>query len=840
MAEQGVVIGSGFMDRQWKLSVLTKDGELWLTLKEDIFFSIPSICSSDLANRCGAQPVPETSTQLNARIEVLKRIRQVERDIENAMVALSQKLLSVYEMIRAKDPNDWAEVTVTEVAKLVHKKPTAVEILATHKLLMNNPVRFVAASAYQTNQIFRVRPLNDVKDVLQVQEWVRARDPLVEKFIVKAKEVMGHQKPLMESTRREGPSLQPADHAWTPSDKTIIRFLIASLRHGRAIQVDPYIVSLGFILRRVYGLSSVAHIDDIVHKLLVEIGVFTPWQDLIVIERSHKLDLEMRPNVLKEREQSILRALTKSNSANPTHPDDFYGKDPMAPVRHDWGDMPVYVVDDASAEELDDGISIQQIPSEPGNVWVHVHVADPGSLIPPTNFLAQKAAEQSETWYMVPKSFPLFPKCITHHPTHGLSLGTRSKNGIPDRVMTFSVKLDSKGDILDYAVRAGLVRNVKILNYDNVDATLGFPPAAYEYPFGNQRPPSTLTPLTPDTTKDMQLLRDVADAQRRQRLSKNWFSFDREKGYVERVGELPVEMGGRIDAPQLHRGFPKLTYIVEKYSINAEYGTRAIIAEMMKLACRAASRFCTDKNLPVLRRTSNPMVPVSEEAIDLILKMRDETGYVHEEDALRYIMYTPGARYTTTPGMHYGLGVPEGEGYVRVTSPLRRYADLVVHWQIQQALLAEKGLAGARPRFDMGWMEDYGVNLAFKDQYIKGTLRRHQRFWSLLYIKRWRELFAGGKNRDLWPKDAQERPIEDPLEGLEGYLVTLPVMNRLTQDLQMGLFVPRLGLKEIVSGVPAEAVMDAKVGMFLPVRVKDIYLGVKPLLELEYDKTRGR
>ncbi|KAF9448647.1 RNB-domain-containing protein [Macrolepiota fuliginosa MF-IS2] len=845
LLQEGIVIGSGFMDRQWKLAVITKDGEQWLPLKDDVFFSIPSIISSDLATRCGIQPVPETPTQLNARVEVLKRFRKVEREVENAMVDLSRKLVSVYEAVRAKDPDAWAEVTVSEIAKMFYKNPTAIEIFATHKLLMNNSARFVAAAAYQANQILRIRPLNHVKDLNQVQEWVRGRDPVVKEFLTKAKKVAKVQKTLTESSVKEGPSSEPAKHSWTEADKTIIRFLVASLRHGRSIQPDPYTVSLGSILKGFYGLSDIIHIDDVVQKLLVDIGVFTPWQDLIIIEPSNKLDLETRPAVLKEREEGIIRALVNSKNPVPIHPDDFYATDPMESVRHDWGNMPVYVIDDACAEELDDGISIEQIPSEPGNTWVHIHVADPASLIPPTNALAQKASRQFESWYMLPKSFPLFPSALTHHPTHGLSLGIRSRNGSPDRVMTFSAKVDSAGNILDQQVRAGLIRNVQILNYDAVDAALALPTAEVEYPFGNGVERGTFNPLAPEVLKDLRIFKEIADAQRRQRLARNWFSFDRKNGYVERVNEMPTDVGAQIDTPLHHRGFPNLRYKVDELCLQAEYGSRAIIAEMMKLSCRAASRWCLGKNIPVLRRSSDPMVPVSEEAIDKLLNVRDEVGYVPEAGFLDLIMFAPSARYTLLPEKHFGLGVPEGEGYVRVTSPLRRYGDIVVHWQIQHALLAEKGLSlpgkvGSGPRFSSEWMEEFGGAMALADQHIKGTGRRHKRYWALSYIKRWQELFANGRNRELWPKDAEGRPIEDPLENLNGYVVTMPVINKLTHAMQVQVVLPRLGLKEIVGNVPSHVSTSAHVGTYLPVKVKDINLGVKPVMTLEYDKSQVR
>jgi len=129
------------------------------------------------------------------------------------------------------------------------------------------------------------------------------------------------------------------------------------------------------------------------------------------------------------------------------------------------------------------------------------------------------------------------------------------------------------------------------------------------------------------------------------------------------------------------------------------------------------------------------------------------------------------------------------------------------------------------------------MTLGLKDQYIKGTHRRHNRYWALLFIKRWRELFADGKNRDLWPRDANGQPIEDPLHNLSGYLVTAPKVNRLTGNLQVQVQVPRLGLKELFVD---DGVRDlGELGSTIPLQIDDLRLGVKPLLQFSLDKTRS-
>jgi hypothetical protein len=818
---------------------LTTGGDAWTVLKSDCFFTIPNICPSDLATRCGVDPQAENKIQLHARVQVLKLIRTLQRDVENAMVGISTRLESIYETVRSRNPKGWSEITITEFAKIFHKNPTAVEVFAAHKVLLNDAIRFVPSLNYASCQVMTVRPLDDVKDLLQVLRWTRKMDPVVDQFIEKAAKVSEVQKRLAKETMAEEPGIEPAEHRWTTSDQTIIRFLKASLRPTRSVQMDPYEAPLTSILRRSFsGEEHMLHVDEHIHRLLVNIGVLSPWHDLTVLETSG-LYQETPAAMLTEGENGILRALEKSKDPNPVHPDDFHPTDPLASIRHDWGDMPIYVIDSAGAEELDDGISVERIPSEPGNAWVHIHVADPASLIPRTNFLAQKAAQQHETLYLLPKSLPLFPKCITDHPTLGLSLGIRSRNGIPDNVITFSAKVDPEGSVLDVNVRAGLARNVKLLDYDFVDANLGLSTKPIGYPFGNAPVPPTPPKLDSRMIEDLKFAYNLMRKQRERRMAMNWFSLARTKAELARASMFPPDTDNCTDTTSLYRGFPKITYKVHD-ALEPEYGSRNLVAESMKLACRAASMWLLQNNVPAVRRCSNPMVPTTEEAIDTILNARNEIGYVSEQERLKDILYMPAAYCSTSPAMHWGLGVMEGQGYVRVTSPLRRYNDLVSHWQIHETLLQEKAGQKMKGAFDLEWTENFARSVEVKDQHLKTVVRRHDRYWGLLYIRRWQEMFADGKNRHLWPKDANGQPIPDPLHNLEGYLVSTPKLNRLNGGVQFVIQLPVLGLKEIMTNVVVDELKEsyAEIGTKVPVRIESIMLGIKPLMMLRFDKTR--
>ena len=60
-----------------------------------------------------------------------------------------------------------------------------------------------------------------------------------------------------------------------------------------------------------------------------------------------------------------------------------------------------------------------------------------------------------------------------HDPVHGLSLGSRL--GHPQKVLTSSAKVNSKGEMIDFKVRAAIIRNIHVVTHDDVNAApVGF------------------------------------------------------------------------------------------------------------------------------------------------------------------------------------------------------------------------------------------------------------------------------------------------------------------------------------------------------------------------------
>jgi exoribonuclease-2 len=87
------------------------------------------------------------------------------------------------------------------------------------------------------------------------------------------------------------------------------------------------------------------------------------------------------------------------------------------------------------------------------------------------------------------------------------------------------------------------------------------------------------------------------------------------------------------------------------------------------------------------------------------------------------------------PGYHWGLGL---EGYTQVTSPLRRYTDLLAHQQIR-AFLRQEGRQGCQAGGDSPLTEDEVLlRLAAGDaaaQRVTQAERSSRMYWTAVYLE---------------------------------------------------------------------------------------------------------
>ena len=715
----------------------------------------------------------------------------------------------MYPRVSSSDEEAWTSITVEEAAKHLnaHHPDRSLVLHAVYSRLMKHSHMFIMDSHnFISSQKFYVRPRSQVERFNQVWHFMHKDNERVREFALRAREIIVGLRKLTENSKNEAPSHNSAsDFAFTEEDQLFIKFFLDSLVDIRAAQANSYTPLICEIIKSL-GLYRGDVDSEQVRQFLVDLGVLSPWQDIPSLKEVQPALVTPTPDPTP-----LMKGKQVSKSAPTTSslgPDDFYPTDPLESIRHDFGQLPVYTIDDNGAQELDDGISIERDTADPSNLWIHVHVADPTAILPPTHSLARHARDSVHTLYFNHGSRSMLPKSLVRDK---LSLGHAARTGQAENVMTFSAKVDPSGGIVDYRVRAGIIRNVRILKYDGVDAAMSFPSHDPTFPFGRptKSRPTSLN-LSPADTENLHLFDLFSKRTVAHRLGTSSFFHGLERPELG-VSPKPLPVGvADLRQPGLFLGNPQIFYAVRNVRTS---GSRQIVAEAAQVANRVASRFGRDRGVPLVWR-SLAAPAGSDEALADLLRLRDEGGWVDFFEVRRKAIQLASSRYTFEPAEHWTLGIAGDEGYTRATSPLRRYGDLVTHWQIKHMLLHNKPLFSSK---EMQTTFDY---IGAKEVRWKWIEQAHGRWWALAYIKRWME-------------SKRESGVYNPVENMIGR-VTGPVRQdtfrgTCVQEVHIG----NLGLSGILEGADSEQEIGAEVA----VTVDKIMLTSYPILRPKLART---
>ena len=164
----------------------------------------------------------------------------------------------------------------------------------------------------------------------------------------------------------------------------------------------------------------------------------------------------------------------------------------------------------------------------------------------------------------------------------------------------------------------------------------------------------------------------------------------------------------QLDFPEVNMSVVDGKVVVSPLS---KGGSRDIVMECMVAAGEAIATFCLDNEIPVAYASQ----PTPDE-------IRDPQTLSEHYD---YRMLFKRSTQSTSPSSHFGLGL---DHYSRVTSPMRRYLDMVLHQQIR-AFLTQQPLIST---------EAMQERIALADE-ASFVMRKAERFsrqhWSLIYFK---------------------------------------------------------------------------------------------------------
>ncbi|KAK1757505.1 mitochondrial protein cyt-4 [Echria macrotheca] len=361
-------------------------------------------------------------------------------------------------------------------------------------------------------------------------------------------------------------------------------------------------------------------------------------------------------------------------------------RDKLESIRRDFVGSTVYCIDSESTADVDDGISLERAAK--GQYWIHVHVADPASRISPNSRLARLAQAESQSSYLpgyergmfqsqaVPEAFSLAP----NRPS-----------------LTFSAKVSESGEIVDYTVTPGWVRNVVYITPEAVSTITEDDDGPSrrtevfevgELPSSPAKPTREMTrpeDLSAEQQEDLRTLERLAHALHRVRLENG-----ATPAFPPRLAVDVAFDSVKVAESNTYNGFVESEG--DPY-IRLSYGPGSgslLVSSIMQLAGEVAARWCHERNIPIPYRVQK----FAEKNMKPLRRFADEVLYPQlragrtpsQEDHQMLLALAGETVNSTTPGYNFSMGLSK---YAKVTSPLRRYADLLAHWQIEAAILEE-------------------------------------------------------------------------------------------------------------------------------------------------------
>lgn len=377
--------------------------------------------------------------------------------------------------------------------------------------------------------------------------------------------------------------------------------------------------------------------------------------------------------------------------------------DISASIRKDFGDMRVYCIDSESAHEIDDGVSIERIDSE--NVILHAHIADPASYLSPDDVVSKIAFERASTIYQPEIVSPMLPKDLS-------DLCGLGSNGKKTRAITFSVPFNFKNgaDLNKAKVQPSYVSKFPKYTYETVDQTLL---RTKDIPYESLN----------DEERDLNDLFRAAKKLRKIRIDNGAIVFGES---LQTVVSLSAKDSIKDDTTLIDDTLDEGSDVL--FTKQGLTDSVTLVSELMILANSVGAQVMCDLNLPGIFKGMNALHlrgSASHVVRHLNTKSKTNGELPSAADVVKCIKFISPAFYSPTPVNHLMLGIKK---YLPSTSPLRRFGDLINHWQFHNYL--NKGT----PLFNVEQINYISMHIEIKNDIIKKAQRHSNSYYALNYI----------------------------------------------------------------------------------------------------------
>ena len=312
--------------------------------------------------------------------------------------------------------------------------------------------------------------------------------------------------------------------------------------------------------------------------------------------------------------------------------------------REDLREQFIVTIDPDDARDFDDAIQVEKTTSG----WrLGVHIADVAAYVEPGSALDREARRRGNSVYLPDRVIPMLPE--------RLSNGVCSLNPGVDRLThSVFVQFDKHGEVKSTRFARSVIRSAHRLTYKQAYALL------------------TASPVD-RLGERLHVAWELAALLRRKRFQHGSLDLDfpEVKVWLDKQGR-PVRLE-RVENDESHQ-------LIEEFMLAAN---EAVARELKKRASPTVYRVHENPDPEKLAEYREFVLSFSYRVGDLthraeLQRLLASIRGKPEEQALKVALLKSlkRARYSAQPLGHYGLAKTN---YLHFTSPIRRYADLVVH-----------------------------------------------------------------------------------------------------------------------------------------------------------------
>lgn len=563
-------------------------------------------------------------------------------------------------------------------------------------ILWHNPVHFLHHhSSMIGNPYFSYRPIDEL---LKLQKFIIAVTYDSKEFdhFVKRTEMLRK----FTNTKDRNSEFK---RIYKKSDDLFLEVLgLYSLDNRLSSVTSPVSDCMKYLLSFFNGLSSNSNDSrKLAEMLLRDIGKLKDWDFLP--------SLNIKRNYLRDDSWNF-----PSNTEPCVFPD-------ANGDRHDFGNLLALAIDDFNVTEVDDAVSLEE--ENDGCFWFHVHIADPTSTLDLTSNTGMGFVENACTIYLPDGNMPML------NTSTGKKMNMKFWNdfanqwslseGSMNRTITVSCKVNQNMQVLDKVVRRGILRNIKKISYDEVDAILNryqessndgvkIDPSI-ERLFGKSGHPPSVFSLKSLGSKTADFSFDYSsrffDANSFQDISKQEsyignlqsnvhsneiirivtkFEKLMQENCIRRNKYSRTSLTLSIPRPQVQVNYgekenqPKVDIMLDLMYLSR---SRQAVAEAMIIAGEQLADFTQSRNIPFIYRCQEQQIV--EEALNDTQNpsfFNEEIKKLNVETSLQILADLKPSETPLHPKNHEMLGLKK---YCQITSPLRRSIDLINHWQLK-------------------------------------------------------------------------------------------------------------------------------------------------------------